>query len=62
MSPEDVSLIDIFGTIADYDEKMREEIKLAYDANDQGRVFQLVGAWLYEGPYSVKDSSLNYDS
>ena len=47
------SLVEILMVRAQYEEEKQEEIKVAYDAKDKDRVFDLVGELLYEGPGTV---------
>ena len=48
-----LSLIDILCERGQYEEKIIEQIKEAYDQNNQSKVFALVGKLLYDGPGAV---------
>ncbi len=47
------SLVEILIVRAKYEQGKQAEIKVAYDAKDKDRVFDLVGEMLYEGPGSL---------
>ena len=53
------SLIEILCQRGRYEEEMLVRIKDAFDKNEQGKVFRLVGKLLYEGPGTVPLSSIN---
>jgi hypothetical protein len=40
-----------------YEQEKQAEIKIAYDAQDKDRVYDLVGKLLYEGPGSLPRGS-----
>jgi len=47
------SLIEILCQRGRYEEEMLDRIKVAFDREDQRKVFRLVGKLLYEGPGTV---------